>query len=43
MGKASIWYLYSERAVEEIGEFDPQAKIIVMLRDPVEILHSLHS
>jgi hypothetical protein len=43
LGEASVYYLLSKRAAEEIKEFEPLARIIVMLRDPVEMLHSLHS
>lgn len=43
VGEASIWYLYSKRAASEIKSFDPQARIIIMLRNPVEMLHALHS
>ena len=42
-GEASVWYLFSEKAANEIKSFCPQARIIIMLRDPVEVLHSLHS
>jgi hypothetical protein len=43
VGEASVWYLYSEHAAERISAFAPQAEIIIMLRDPVEMLHSLHA
>lgn len=43
VGEASVWYLYSRRAAVEIHEFAPDARIIAMLRDPVDLLHSLHS
>ena len=43
VGEASVWYLYSEVALENIYHFNPQAKIIVMLRNPVEMIPSLHS
>jgi hypothetical protein len=43
VGEASVWYLYSKLAAKEIKAFDPSAKIIIMLRDPVETLHSLHA
>jgi len=43
VGEASVLYLYSERAAREIKAFEPRAKIIAMLRDPVEMMHSLHS
>lgn len=39
---ASTWYLYSERAAREIAEFEPNARIVIMLRDPVELIHSWH-
>lgn len=42
-GEASVWYLYSSAAAQGIHEFNPQARIIVMLRNPVDMLHSLHS
>lgn len=42
-GEASVWYLYSETAAREIKEFCPSAKIIIMLRNPVEMMRSLHS
>ncbi len=43
IGEASVWYLYSKTAAEEIKIFCPGAKILIMLRNPVEVLHSLHS
>ncbi len=43
IGEASVWYLFSEIAASKIYEFSPEAKIIVMLRNPVEMLYSLHS
>lgn len=42
IGEASVWYLYSERAALEIREFSPEARIIIMLRNPVDMIHSLH-
>jgi hypothetical protein len=41
-GEASVWYLFSERAAAEIKAFNPDARIIIMLRNPVEMLHSLY-
>lgn len=41
-GDASTGYLYSKKAAENIHKYNPQAKIIVMLRNPVDFLHSLH-
>jgi len=43
IGEASVWYLYSQAAVPAILEFDPGARIVVMVRDPVELVPSLHS
>ena len=43
LGEASVWYLYSHTAAREIERFSPGAQIIVMLRNPVEMLPSLHS
>ena len=43
IGEGSVWYLYSECAADEIGQAVPDARIIVMLRDPVEMIPSLHS
>lgn len=42
-GEASVWYVYSETAAQEIRDFNPDASIIVMLRDPVEFMYSQHS
>ena len=43
IGEASVWYLFSETAAEEIKKFAPHAKILIMLRNPAEVIHSLHS
>jgi hypothetical protein len=43
VGEASVWYLFSSNAARNIHAFDPAARIIVMLRDPVEMLYSKHS
>ena len=42
IGEASVWYLYSEVAARNIYRFNPEAKIIVMLRSPLEMMHSLY-
>jgi hypothetical protein len=39
-GEASVWYLYSQKAAQEIKDFCPEAGIIIMLRDPVESIYS---
>jgi len=43
IGEASTTYLYSERAAEEIHEFFPAARILIMLRHPVDMIYALHS
>lgn len=41
-GDASTGYLYSREAAANIHAANPAAKIIVMLREPVAFMHSLH-
>ena len=43
IGEASTFYLYSKSAPREIKEYNPGAKIIIMLRNPIDFLYSLHS
>jgi hypothetical protein len=40
---ASVWYLYSGIAVDEILRFQPDARFLVMIRSPVDMAYSLHS
>jgi hypothetical protein len=42
-GEASAWYLYSTSAAAEIAAFSPNADIIVMLRNPVDVMYAQHS
>ncbi|MEL6384587.1 MAG: sulfotransferase [Cyanobacteria bacterium J06626_18] len=42
-GEGSPTYLYSKTAAKEIHAFNPDAKIIIMLREPVEMMYSFHS
>ncbi len=42
-GESSVFYLYSDRALRDIPRFNPQAKAIVMFREPLEFLRSLHA
>jgi Sulfotransferase domain len=42
LGEATVWYLYSKTAPHEIKAFAPDARIIIMLRNPVDMIHSLH-
>jgi hypothetical protein len=41
-GEASVFHLYSQVAAERIERFAPGADIIIMLRDPVDMLQSFH-
>jgi hypothetical protein len=41
-GDASASYLYSEAAPRLIKAFAPDARILIMLRPPVETMHSMH-
>jgi len=43
VGESSVWYLYSQQAAAEIKAFSPTARIIIMLRNPVDMMYSLHS
>ncbi len=42
-GEASPWYLYSRVAAQEIRDFNHDARAIVMLRNPVDVMYSQHS
>jgi hypothetical protein len=39
----SVFYLYSRVAAAEIHRFDPSARIVAMLRNPVDQMHAEHS
>ncbi len=43
VGEKSAHYLYSRRSAVEIRDFLPSAHIIIMLRNPVDQIQSLHS
>jgi len=43
VGEASTTYLSSKEAVKNILKFNPEAKFIVMIRNPVDMFSSLHS
>jgi len=43
IGEATASYLRSRSAAQAIKAFSPDAQIIVMLRNPVEVMHSLHA
>jgi len=41
--EGSIWYLFSQTAIKNIHRFDPEAKLVVMLRRPDEMVYSMHN
>jgi hypothetical protein len=41
-GEASVWYLFSTMAAAEIRKFNPSARIIIMLREPADMMYSLY-
>lgn len=43
VGDGSVMYLYSKVAVPEILKFNPEAKFIAILRNPVELAAAWHS
>jgi hypothetical protein len=43
VGEASTTYLYSKNAAVEIKQFSFYASIIIMLRNPVDMIYALHS
>jgi hypothetical protein len=42
IGEGSVWYLTSKIAAAEIKTYNPAAKIVIMLRNPVDMIYSLH-
>ncbi len=42
-GEGSVFYLYSQSAPQNIHQFNPEAKIIILVREPASFLHSLHA
>jgi len=43
LGDASGWYLYSKKAARDIKAVNPASKIIITLRNPVDMIYSLHN
>ena len=43
VGEASVWYLYFSESLPRIKAFAPDARIIVMLRNPVDLVYALHA
>lgn len=42
-GEATTHYLYSKTSAKEIHDFNPDAKIVMIFREPVDFLFSLHN
>lgn len=43
VGDGFIYHMLSTKAAEEIKAFNPDARIIIMLRNPIQMIYSLHS
>ena len=43
VGEASVYYLRSSTAIPNIHDFNPEARIIAMFRNPVDMVYSLHA
>jgi hypothetical protein len=43
IGESSVYYLFSKTAARDIKAFAPHARAIIMLRNPVDMMHSQHS
>jgi hypothetical protein len=43
VGEATTVYMYSESAPKRIHDFDPEARILVMLRRPIDLAVSYHA
>ena len=39
--ESSVWYLYSTRAAAEVAARNPDARILILLRHPVDMMHAL--
>lgn len=42
-GESSVYYLYSQVALERIVAVHPDAKFVAMVRNPIEMTYSLHA
>lgn len=43
LGEASVRYIYSQEAPRLIKEFQPDARIVAMIRNPVDTIYSMHN
>jgi hypothetical protein len=42
VGESSTYYLYSRQAPQRIHDFEPNSRIVAMLRNPVDMAFSMH-
>jgi hypothetical protein len=40
---SSVWYLYSQTAVQEMVQFHPEARAVALIRHPVDAMYALWS
>lgn len=43
VGEASTGYMISERAASLVRQFRPDARVIAMVRNPIDVIHALHN
>lgn len=43
IGEASTYYLFSRRAPALVGDFSPDARLIAIVRNPVDMAYAMHS
>ena len=43
IGEASVHYIHSSKALKEIYDFNADAKILVIMRNPIEMIYSYHA
>ena len=43
VGEGSVWYIYSDAALQKIRSINSNSKIIVLTRDPVHLIESIHA
>ncbi|MBP93488.1 MAG: hypothetical protein CMC55_05160 [Flavobacteriaceae bacterium] len=43
LGDASIFYMFSDSAIENIYKYNKEAKLLVMIRNPLEMVPSFHA
>ncbi len=43
VGEASTGYMISERAASLVKQFQPDARVIAMVRNPVDVIYALHN